>query len=54
MQKRKPIWSGNCIQCLSCINRCPTSAIEFKSKTKGKNRYVCPITDPDELLRSRS
>ena len=54
MDKGKPIWSGNCIQCLSCINRCPTSAIEFKSKTKGKNRYVCPITDPDELLRSRS
>ena len=47
----KPRWSGKCIQCLSCINRCPRKAIEFKSKTKGKERYVCPFDDPSELLR---
>ncbi|MGN0098609.1 MAG: EFR1 family ferrodoxin [Candidatus Methanomethylophilaceae archaeon] len=50
MSKGKPKWSGECIQCLSCINKCPRTAIEFKSKTKGKNRYVCPITDPKEIL----
>lgn len=50
MKDDRPSWSGDCIQCLSCINRCPKTAIEFKSKTKGKNRYVCPITDPKEIL----
>ncbi len=50
MEGGRPVWTGNCIQCLSCINRCPVHAIEFKSKTVGKNRYVCPIDDPSELL----
>lgn len=50
MDENRPVWSGDCIQCLACINRCPRTAIEFKEKTKGRNRYVCPFTDPSELL----
>lgn len=50
MKDGRPSWSGNCIQCLACINRCPMKAIEYKEKTKGRGRYVCPFEDPSELL----
>lgn len=47
----RPVWHDGCIQCLACINRCPASAIEFKGKTIGRNRYVCPYEDPEELMQ---
>ena len=38
----KPVWKGNCTQCMSCICRCPVKAIEFGKKSVGKPRYICP------------
>lgn len=35
----KPVWKGNCTHCMACIGGCPTKAIEYKSKSKGKHRY---------------
>lgn len=35
----KPIWKGNCTHCMACIGGCPVEAIEYKAKSKGKNRY---------------
>lgn len=35
----KPVWKGNCTHCMACIGGCPTKAIEYKSKSKGRNRY---------------
>ncbi len=38
----KPAWGENCTHCMACISKCPTLAIEYGKKTKGKERYVCP------------
>lgn len=35
----KPQWGNQCTQCLACLHRCPTEAIEYKKKTQGKPRY---------------
>lgn len=39
MADGKPTWKGNCTHCMACIGGCPTEAIEYKSKSKGRNRY---------------
>jgi len=36
----KPVWKGNCTQCLTCIHYCPTKAIEYGKSTQKKGRYV--------------
>jgi len=41
MVDEKPQWSRNCTQCMACINGCPTEAIEYGKRTKGKRRYLC-------------
>lgn len=35
----KPVWDKECLQCLSCINRCPKEAIQYGKKTKNRGRY---------------
>lgn len=35
----KPVWKGNCTHCMACIGGCPTKAIEYKSKSKGRYRH---------------
>ena len=35
----KPVWGDHCTQCLSCINRCPSRAIEYGKQTQKKGRY---------------
>lgn len=35
----KPIWKGNCTHCMACIGGCPTKAIEYKSKSKGRHHH---------------
>ena len=42
LKEGKPVWGGNCTQCMSCICRCPQEAIEFGKKSVGKRRYICP------------
>jgi len=37
----RPVWGEKCTHCMSCINGCPTAAIEYGRKTVGKERYVC-------------
>lgn len=36
---KKPQWGTNCTHCMACICRCPSEAIEYKNKSKGKRRY---------------
>lgn len=40
--KRMPVWHGRCLNCLACYHYCPTHAIDYGSKTKGKGYYICP------------
>lgn len=35
----KPVWKGNCTHCMACIGGCPTKAIEYKDKSKGRHRH---------------
>ena len=42
IQDKKVKWMGTCTHCMACICSCPTQAIEYGSKSKGKNRYLCP------------
>ncbi len=42
-----PVWHGNCTHCSGCISICPHEAIEYKSKTQGRNRYF--LEDDFEL-----
>ena len=35
----KPVFKHSCEHCLACIHACPQTAIEWKTKTIGKERY---------------
>ena len=37
----RPLWKGNCTQCMACISYCPKEAIEYGKKSEGKRRYRC-------------
>lgn len=37
-----PHFDNYCLNCYSCINRCPAKAINFGRRTENYNRYVCP------------
>ena len=45
LQKGKPVWSTNCTQCMACICGCPSEAIEYGKKSRGKRRYWCKPFD---------
>ncbi len=42
MLDEKPEWHGDCLQCLGCLNRCPTAAIDYGRMTQKRGRYVHP------------
>ena len=42
LKNGQPVWGRNCTHCTACLNGCPTAAIEYGRKTKGKRRYQCP------------
>ncbi len=41
----KPVWGGDCTQCMACICGCPAEAIEYGKKSVGKRRYWCEDFD---------
>lgn len=34
-----PLWHGDCMHCMACIQNCPANAIEYGAKTAGRRRY---------------
>lgn len=46
----RPIWNGNCTDCMACINNCPKNAINIGKATIKKNRYKNPYIKIEELL----
>ena len=40
---KKPVWGANCTQCLACIHRCHTRAIQYGKGTIKKGRYQHPV-----------
>ncbi len=45
----KPYFRHQCEQCLSCIQNCPTKAINYKDKTQNRRRYIHPDISWKEL-----
>lgn len=41
MKDRKPVFKNNCAGCLACLHHCPKQAINVRSDTQDKGRYVC-------------
>lgn len=42
MEDNKPVWCGDCNQCLACYHSCPVNAIQYGKATKGKGQYINP------------
>ncbi len=38
----RPTFADKCINCFSCVHRCPQKAINVNAKTEQRGRYVCP------------
>lgn len=38
----EPLFRKKCLNCYSCISRCPKKAINIGKRTEKFNRYVCP------------
>jgi NAD-dependent dihydropyrimidine dehydrogenase PreA subunit/flavodoxin len=47
--KEKPVWGKKCVQCLACINYCPTKAIQYGKGTLTKGRYTNPNVSRNTL-----
>ena len=39
LENDRPVWGDCCTQCLSCLHRCPQTAIEYGKQSIGKRRY---------------
>jgi NAD-dependent dihydropyrimidine dehydrogenase PreA subunit/flavodoxin len=48
----KPVWGENCLQCMACINRCPTQAIQYGKRTENRVGIICPDSAGQEESRS--
>lgn len=35
----RPVWHGNCTNCMACYHHCPQNAIHFGNATVGKGQY---------------
>lgn len=42
MENGKPVFQHHCEFCLKCLHQCPKEAIDFKTITVGKKRYINP------------
>lgn len=42
-----PFWDEKCVQCLSCIHRCPKRAIQYGKFTKNRGRYYFNYTEEE-------
>jgi Fe-S-cluster-containing hydrogenase component 2 len=51
---KKPVWQQHCEQCFACLQWCPHNAIQFSSKTSGKQRYHHPDVKVEEMFVSQS
>lgn len=39
-QGLRPVWHGNCTNCMACYHHCPNNAIHFGKATQGKGQYT--------------
>ncbi|MFO7736226.1 MAG: EFR1 family ferrodoxin [bacterium] len=51
---RKPGWLDHCEQCVACIHCCPEEAIQYKSRTKERNRYHHPEITVEDMKKQKN
>jgi len=51
IEQERPVWHHHCESCFACIHHCPTKAIQYGSKTRGKGRYRNPEVSLKDLMR---
>jgi len=51
LEAGKPVWHGDCEQCLACIQWCPEECIQYGKKTKNYPRYHHPEVTVRDILR---
>lgn len=39
LEEGRPVWSGDCLQCLACLHYCPKKAIQYTKRTRKAGRY---------------
>jgi ferredoxin/flavodoxin len=54
MKEGKPSFLGMCEHCLACLHNCPARAIDWKSKTQGKDRYRNFAITLDDMISFNS
>ena len=53
LEAGKPVWHGNCEQCLACIQWCPEECIQYGKKTKNYERYHHPEVKVNDMVARR-
>jgi ferredoxin len=51
LEAGRPVWHGNCEQCLACIQWCPEECIQYGKKTKNYERYHHPEVKVKDIFR---
>ena len=51
IEEKKPVWHHHCENCFACVHHCPQKAIQYGSKTQGKDRYRNPEVSLKDLMR---
>ncbi|MCL2529731.1 MAG: EFR1 family ferrodoxin [Coriobacteriia bacterium] len=50
IENKRPVFGHRCEHCLGCLHMCPASALNWKTKTQGKERYRNRNVSAEELI----
>jgi ferredoxin len=50
IQQGRPIFGSRCEWCMACIQWCPKAAINYKTKTRDRNRYHHPCISCQDMI----
>ena len=49
IENGRPVYHGNCVICMGCINWCPVKALDYKGKTAERKQYHNPDISVSDL-----
>lgn len=53
-EDKQIIYADHCTHCMACINSCPSQAIDYGRRTKGKHRYLFSKDIDEEAITNLS
>ena len=53
MTEERPVWKGQCEQCMACLQWCPHEVIQVKDKTRGERRYHHPEVRSKDIVAQK-